>query len=185
MKRSFRGSARYPKHRKNADPTKVHLEKFKHLHVELIRYRDLIWKVTGFSWAMYYAMIYLITTQFGDSNSNGQLQVYFPRKVFFILMFIIAALASYFYLFLEAARLEREERYQYLGRALELAAAWREHSSRDSHKQIRLFLSILVFGGIIWTPVIVLRFFAKQPPITPVGDKSLSEGSPTSNLTAR
>lgn len=135
------------------DRRDVHLERYAHLNSEITRYRDLTWKIVGFTWGIYYALIRFFEDGVKSIPGSGITMPWFA-----VLLFMTALAATIFYLFCEVSTEQNRDRRTRLEDKLGLDQKWR-HKKRECIKQVAVqSFCFFVFGLAIWVPPLLVLF---------------------------
>lgn len=136
----------------------IHEARYNHLNAEITRYRDLVWKITAFSWAIYYALI-----RFAEGftipvvSSQNLPKFSLPIGWFLIFCMAIAFIASIFHAFCEIMAVRNQERRRSLETAMGLIDPnWAHQATLEHPGRMGFRFSVIVFGLLIWTPPLTM-----------------------------
>lgn len=136
----------------------IHEARYNHLNAEITRYRDLVWKITAFAWAIYFAL-----TQFAESltiptvrNSNLP-KLLLPVGWFLIFCVVTAFFATIFHAFCEIMAVRNQERRRSLETAMGLIDPnWAHQATLEHPGRMGFRFSVIVFGILIWAPPLMM-----------------------------
>lgn len=137
------------------DRRDVHLERYAHLNSEITRYRDLTWKIAGFAWAIYYALIKF----YEHEPSEIGIKIAIPDQWFTALLFIAAYASTVFYLFCEISTEQNRNRRISLEAKLGLDPEWTHRARKGIRNVIVQGFCFFVFGFAIWVPPLIILFW--------------------------
>ncbi|GEM_PF-5922853 len=143
----------------------IHEARYNHLNTEITRYRDLVWKVTAFAWAIYYALMQFAEGLTIQTVSNSDLpKLLLPVGWLLIFCIIIALFATIFHAFCEIMAVRNQDRRRSLETAMGLLDPnWAHQETLEQPGRIGFRFSVIVFGILIWAPpLIILVLWASQ-----------------------
>lgn len=120
----------------------VRLARYEHVRCEVARYRDLIWKIAAYAWAMYYGISLI-------HKAEG-----LPSPFYAVALLLTAVAVSVFYVHCEVMIEQNRRRIIALEEVLRLDMPFR-HRDTNAHP-LALIGSFIVFGVAIWMPFRVL-----------------------------
>ena len=123
------------------DVQAARLVRYEHVNSEVTRYRDLVWKIAGYAWAIYFAIYTLRKDGACKLSSN-------------VLLLLAAFSASVYYTYCEVLIEQNRKRRMVLEEAMKLDETFR-HRETGGHL-LALVVSFIMFGAVIWFPVFVL-----------------------------
>lgn len=143
----------------------IHEARYSHLNAEITRYRDLVWKVTAFAWAIYYALIrfaegFMIQTNSAPQQTKLQL----PVEWFLIFLIITAFFATIFHEFCEIMAVRNQERRRNLETVMGLIDPnWAHQATLEHPRRLGFIFSVVVFGLLIWAPPFIMLILSASP----------------------
>lgn len=139
--------------------TAIRIARYNHLNSEITRYRDLSWKIVGFTWAIYYALIRSFNTA-GDTHEAFITHSYNPGSYFFFFMFLTAVFAAIFHLFCEIMVCRNQEARRALEGVLGmLNSKWAHQGNQEDPCRFGFLFSVAVFACIVWLPPLFLLYW--------------------------
>ncbi|GEM_PF-4459337 len=136
-----------------AYPRDIHVARYNHLNDEITRYRDLVWKIVAFSWAIYGATIwffYLVGIKVLNDSSRFSI-------IFFFLIISTAALTTLCHYRCERMVEENQERRRNLENFLGLSdKRWAHDKNRERCTRINFLGSFIIFFALTWMPPLIM-----------------------------
>ena len=135
----------------NSNSNKAIIARYEHLNSEITRYRDLVWKIPGLAWAVYFVLLH-------NDPTNGGVVGQLPDWYRLLLLFLTAVAATIFVLYCERLTDRNRVLRRWIELRLRVPPPWRHRGREESPSRVGYRFSRGVFLVAIWVPVMtVLR----------------------------
>lgn len=141
-----------------AENRDVHIARYNHLNAENARYRNLVWKIVAFVWAIYYALLQFLEKKTTSTcvEANTVLAP-LPKEWFFVFLFSAAIFATIFHLFCETMVVRNQRSRRALEEVLGLIDdRWAHQEGQEDPRRPGFLFSVFVFGCLTWCPAVVM-----------------------------